>query len=70
MKRKGSIMANSPTPIDIQKALGGVNYPAKKDDLVSNAESSGADGTVLEALRGIPDKEYESPADVSKAVSE
>jgi hypothetical protein len=62
-------MADSPSPIDIQKALGGVSYPARKEDLVSNAEGSGADDTVLEALRGIPDKEYESPADVSKAVS-
>lgn len=61
-------MADSPSPIDVQKALG-VSYPAKKDDLVSNAESSGADDAVLEALRGIPDKEYDSPADVSKAIS-
>ncbi|GAB3546100.1 hypothetical protein GCM10027404_05800 [Arthrobacter tumbae] len=63
-------MADSPSPIDIQKALGGVSYPARKDDLVNNAETSGADGAVLDALRGIPDQEYESPADVSKAVSE
>ena len=63
-------MSVSPSPIDIQKALGGVSYPAQKNDLVSNAESSGADDSVLEALRGIPDKEYESPADVSKAVSD
>lgn len=62
-------MAETPSPIDIQKALGGVNYPAKKDDLVKNAENSGADDAVMESLRGIPDKEYESPADVSKAVS-
>lgn len=62
-------MADSPSPIDVQKALGGVDYPAKKDDLVSNAEKSGADDSVLDALRNIPDKEYDSPADVSKAVA-
>lgn len=63
-------MADSPSPIDIQKALGGMNYPASRDDLVSNAEDSGADESVLDALRNIPDTQYESPADVSKAVSQ
>lgn len=63
-------MADSPSPIDIQKALGGINYPASRDDLVSNAEDSGADESVLDALRNIPDTQYESPADVSKAVSQ
>ncbi|WP_323958716.1 DUF2795 domain-containing protein [Arthrobacter sp. JZ12] len=62
-------MADSPSPIDIQKALGGISYPASREDLVNNAENSGADDSVLEALRNIPDQEYESPADVSKAVS-
>lgn len=63
-------MADSPSPIDVQKALGGVDYPAKKDDLVSNAEGSGADDSVLDALRNIPDKEYGSPTEVSKAISD
>lgn len=64
-------MANSdaPNPIEVQKALGGVDYPAKKDDLVNNAEQSGADESVLAALRDIPDKEYDSPAEVSKEVA-
>ncbi len=64
-------MANSdaPNPIEVQKALGGVDYPAKKDDLVNNAEQSGADESVLAALRSIPDKEYDSPAEVSKEVA-
>ncbi|GAB3532299.1 hypothetical protein GCM10027403_04330 [Arthrobacter tecti] len=62
-------MADSPSPIDIQKALGGVDYPARKDDLISNAEQSGADDSVVSALRNLPDKEYDSPADISKAVS-
>jgi hypothetical protein len=36
---------------------------------VRTAEEKGADNEILEALRGIPDKEYDSPTDVSKAVS-
>jgi hypothetical protein len=61
-------MAN-PSPIDIQKALGGLEYPVSKDDLVKRAESSGAGDDVLDTLRGLPDKEYDSPTDVNKEAS-
>jgi hypothetical protein len=56
------------SPIDIQKALGGMDYPARKDDIVRHAEQNGADGEVLEALRKIEDREYEGPSGVSSAV--
>ena len=56
------------SPIDIQEALGGIDYPAKKDDVVKHAESNGGGDDVLEALRGIDDGEYDTPAAVSKAV--
>jgi len=60
-------MAN-PSPIDIQKALSGVDYPASAKDLVSKAEESGADESVLQALRNLPDKEYSKPTDVNEAI--
>lgn len=56
------------SPIDIQKALSGMDYPAKKDAVVSHAESQKASDEVLEALRGIKEQEYDTPAAVSKAV--
>jgi hypothetical protein len=56
------------SPIDIQKALGGMDYPARKDDIVRHAEQNGADQEVLEALRRIEDREYEGPSGVSSAV--
>jgi hypothetical protein len=62
-------MNATPNPIDLQKHLSGVDYPASKDDLVRTAEEQGADDELLEALRGMPDKEYDSPTAVSKAVS-
>jgi hypothetical protein len=58
----------SVSPIDVQKALGGMDYPAGKDEIVRHAEDKGADGQVLDALRKIPDREYEGPSGVSKAV--
>jgi hypothetical protein len=56
------------SPIDIQKALGGMDYPAKKEEIVKHAEQNGADDDVLTALRRIEDREYEGPSGVSKAV--
>ena len=56
-------------PIQLQKALGGMNYPASKDDLVKHAENRDADKKVLSALKDMPDSEtYESAADVNKHV--
>jgi hypothetical protein len=63
-------MADAPNPIQIQKFLGGIDYPASKETLVSRAKESGADSNVLDALQNIPDKEYDSPTAVSSAVSD
>jgi hypothetical protein len=57
-----------PSPIDIQKALSGMDYPASKDEIVRHAEQNGADEEILDALRGIDDREYEGPSGVSSAV--
>ena len=59
-------MSSTPNPIQVQKFLGGLEYPASKDDIVSKAEGAGADGDVLDALRGLPDREYEGPNGISK----
>jgi hypothetical protein len=56
------------SPIDIQKALGGIDYPAKKDDIVQHAQSHDGSDEVLEALKGIDDREYDGPSGVSAAV--
>ncbi|MGN7191911.1 MULTISPECIES: DUF2795 domain-containing protein [unclassified Curtobacterium] len=60
----------APNPIQVQKYLSGIDYPASKDDIVSKAEQEGADGDVLDALKNIPDGDYDAPTAVSKAVSD
>ena len=57
-----------PSPIDIQKALSGMDYPAGKDDIVRHAEQNGGDKEVIDALKKIEDREYEGPSGVSSAV--
>jgi hypothetical protein len=63
-------MAETPNPIQIQKFLSGIDYPANRDALISRAKESGADSNVLDALQNIPDKEYDGPTAVSSAVSD
>ncbi|MDT7684805.1 MAG: hypothetical protein QOG57_5115 [Pseudonocardiales bacterium] len=55
-------------PIQLQKFLGGVDYPAQKDDLVRHAERHGVDKEALDTLRRIPDRQYDGPNAVSAAV--
>jgi len=56
------------SPIDIQKALSGIDYPASKDDIIRHAQQQGGDKEVIEALNKIEDREYEGPSGVSSAV--
>ncbi|KVF75755.1 DUF2795 domain-containing protein [Burkholderia diffusa] len=56
----------APGPVDVQKALKGMDYPASKSDVVQCAERSHADPHMLDMLRQIPDREYRTPASVSK----
>jgi len=62
-------MAGKVSPIEIQKALGGMEYPADKDAVVKHAESKGASDEVLEALRALPDRSFDGPTGVNEAVS-
>ena len=55
-------------PIQLQKYLKGIDYPASKQDLIDRAKEEGADDNVLSTLERLPDDDFETPADVSKAV--
>ena len=56
-------------PIELQKHLKGVDYPASKDDLVSAAESNGAPDELIEALRSASQDTFDGPTAVQSAVS-
>ena len=53
-------------PIEVQKALKNMNYPANKEDLVKHAKDRDASDKVMQDIENLPDKEYTSAADVSK----
>lgn len=56
-------------PIELQKHLKGVDYPASKDDLVSAAQSNGAPSEVVEALRSSSKDSFDGPTAVTEALS-
>jgi Protein of unknown function (DUF2795) len=55
--------------IEVQKALGGISYPATRDQLVEHARGKNASKDILDALQSLPDREYDGPNEVSKAVA-
>lgn len=62
--------SSPPNPIQIQKFLGGLDYPVRKQDIIDKAKQEGADKKVMDALEQIPDQEYSSPVAVSRAVGQ
>ena len=59
---------SKPNPIELQKYLSGVDYPAQRDDLVRAAEKNGADSHTLDVVRRLPDRTYDGPSGVSKEI--
>ncbi len=55
-------------PVQVQKFLGGIDYPCSKQDLLDTAKSQGADQNVMNTLKKLPDRKYDAPTDVTKAI--
>ncbi|MEV0168168.1 uncharacterized protein DUF2795 [Nonomuraea fuscirosea] len=62
-------MSTAPNPIDLQRHLSGVDYPASKEDLVEAAREQDADDDIIEALEAMPDRQYDGPNAVSQAIT-
>ncbi len=60
-------MANV-NPIQVQKFLGGMSYPAGKQEILEHARRQDADEEVISALEQIPDREYDGPSGVQKEI--
>lgn len=55
-------------PVQLQKYLGGIDYPVSKDELVRHAKEKGADQEAQKTLESLPMDRFNSPNDVSEAV--
>lgn len=56
------------SPSNILHHLKGVDFPAKKDELLKQARKNDADKDILDVIKHLPDQEYHSMADVLKGV--
>jgi Protein of unknown function (DUF2795) len=54
--------------IKVHRFLGGIRYPATKQQLMDQARGNEADDEALSALSGMPEREYSSPDEVSRAI--
>ena len=61
-------MANF-NPVQVEKYLKDLKYPAKKKDIIDKATRSEADQRVIEALKKLAQEVYESPTEIRRAVA-
>ncbi|RJQ76080.1 MAG: DUF2795 domain-containing protein [Desulfobacteraceae bacterium] len=54
------------SPANVARFLKGIDFPAKKKDLINHAKHNDADQRVIETLNRMPDQEYGNMADVMK----
>ena len=60
----------SANPTQVEKFLGGVNYPCSKQDIIDTAIDNGADDNVVDTLKNMPGSSYNSPKDVNRAIGQ
>ena len=58
------------SPANVSHFLKGIDFPAKKQDLMQQAKGNGAEPAVIEVIEAMPDEEFETMADVMKAYGE
>ena len=51
---------------EVQKALKGVDYPASREDLASQADRNGGDRELVDALRNLSKDSFDGPNAVMK----
>jgi hypothetical protein len=56
-------------PIQVQKFLGGIDFPANREKILSVAREHGADDRVLKTLEKLPDRTYDGPNAISKEIT-
>ncbi|MCN9243513.1 DUF2795 domain-containing protein [Streptomyces sp. NPDC052051] len=56
------------SPVDLQKALSGTDYPTDREALVECAKRNHASKEITEELSHLRKKTFDNPAEVSKAV--
>jgi Protein of unknown function (DUF2795) len=56
-------------PIEVQKHLGGVDYPATTEELVQSASENAAPPEIVSALEAMDKEEFDGPSAVQEALA-
>ncbi|WP_192764448.1 DUF2795 domain-containing protein [Actinomadura algeriensis] len=68
--REGSPPGMSAQDVEARSALArlltGVRYPARRNEVIRNASDAGGSGEAIDALKSLPDREYENLADIAE----
>ncbi len=56
--------------VELQHYLQGMDYPSRKEGLVRKARENQAPRDVIDLINNLPDREFNSTVDVSRAVGE
>lgn len=54
----------------VQKSLGGLKFPATKDDILDHAKRSGASSEVLQFLEHLPNEPYQNAGEITRSNSD
>lgn len=63
---QAAMQSSKVSAAQIQKYLGGMDYPANRQDIISHAKSKGAPENVMSFLNRLPEREYRFPTDVEE----
>lgn len=55
---------------EVNRFIGGVDFPANKKDLIEHARGKDAPREVLDLMENFPDQEYRSATDVGQAIGD
>jgi len=61
---------NKFSPVEVQRFLSGMNYPASKEDLINHARRNRASDNIISMLEGMRTNRFNSPTEVSESLNE
>jgi hypothetical protein len=64
------LQTETASPIQVQAFLDGVTYPVDRDELLKEVEKHRAGSEVRATIERLPDRRFEDPTDVSRAIGE
>lgn len=56
--------------VELQQYLQGMDYPSRKEGLLKKARDNSAPDEVIDLINNLPDRDFRSAADVSRAVGD